>query len=335
MSNKLLVTLATENYLNQAKQLFASVYFNAGWNGDMMLLAHEIPEEKLAWFKEKNILVKNCHPIEAKRLNGKWPIVVLDKFYLFTPEFKKWDNVIFLDADIIVRNNIDLLASIKGLGAITGHRHFSNLWLNRLHIFLEKLDYQPIKDLRREFDFKTKSFNTGVIAFSTDIIKDDTFNNLITLSQKYFGVSASGEEAILNIYFYKQWKELSELYNFYPDCVIPEAGIKPTEVQAYILHFIINKPWNTRSSFYLEWKNNLNMAEKIGTKIDNAPQAIELVSYLESIKKRRAKRFLVKYYNDFILDFDKTIGLLGLLIKFLSPSTYKHIKKIKDYAINK
>jgi len=35
-----LVTLADENYIYQAKQLFSSVYFNVGWRGDYMLLAH-------------------------------------------------------------------------------------------------------------------------------------------------------------------------------------------------------------------------------------------------------------------------------------------------------
>ena len=47
MKKNLLVTLADENYIDRAKQLFSSVYFNAGWKGDYMLLAHEIPEEKL------------------------------------------------------------------------------------------------------------------------------------------------------------------------------------------------------------------------------------------------------------------------------------------------
>lgn len=40
----LLVTLADSSYLDQATQLFSSVYHNAGWRGDYMLLAHEIPE---------------------------------------------------------------------------------------------------------------------------------------------------------------------------------------------------------------------------------------------------------------------------------------------------
>ena len=55
-----LVTLADKNYIDQAKQLFSSVYWNAGWKGDYMLLAHEVPEKDLNWFREKGILVKKC-----------------------------------------------------------------------------------------------------------------------------------------------------------------------------------------------------------------------------------------------------------------------------------
>lgn len=51
MKKNLIVTLADKNYIDQAKQLFSSVYFNAGWNGDYMLLAHEISESELRWFK--------------------------------------------------------------------------------------------------------------------------------------------------------------------------------------------------------------------------------------------------------------------------------------------
>ena len=55
MENKkdLLVTLADRNYINQVKQLFSSVYWNAGWKGDYMLLTHEIPEKDLKWFRTK------------------------------------------------------------------------------------------------------------------------------------------------------------------------------------------------------------------------------------------------------------------------------------------
>ena len=66
MKGNLLVTLADETYIDQAKQLFSSVYWNARWKGDYMLLSHNIPNEKLNWFKNKGILIKKCKSIYNK-----------------------------------------------------------------------------------------------------------------------------------------------------------------------------------------------------------------------------------------------------------------------------
>ena len=106
-----LVTLADKNYLVQAKQLFSSVYHNSGWKWDYMLLAHEIPDDQLAWFREKGILVKHVRSL-SKRDFPWLPATVLSKFYVFTEEFKKWDIVVFLDGDIIVRASLDGLTKL-------------------------------------------------------------------------------------------------------------------------------------------------------------------------------------------------------------------------------
>ena len=59
MKKNLLVTLANQDFLPMAKQVLSSAYYNARWQGDYMLLAHEIPDEDLAWFRDKGILVKD------------------------------------------------------------------------------------------------------------------------------------------------------------------------------------------------------------------------------------------------------------------------------------
>src|SRR4030042_4797413 len=119
MKKDLLVTLADKNYMNQAKALFSSVDWNAGWKGDYMLLSHDIPEKELKWFRDKGILVKKCKPLYNKKIGVTEvrPPVVASKFYLFTPEFKKWKNIIFLEGDIIVRASLDKLTQLNGFYA--------------------------------------------------------------------------------------------------------------------------------------------------------------------------------------------------------------------------
>ena len=69
MKKDLLVTLADSNYVDQAKQLFSSVYWNAGWRGDYMLLAYNIAERDLKWFRDKGILVKECKAVLTDSAN--------------------------------------------------------------------------------------------------------------------------------------------------------------------------------------------------------------------------------------------------------------------------
>lgn len=85
-----------------------------------MLLAYQIPEKELRWFKEKGILVKQCKPFHTERAKAKRPFnarISTLKFFLFTSEFKKWQNIIYLDSDIIVRAPLDALTKIKGFAA--------------------------------------------------------------------------------------------------------------------------------------------------------------------------------------------------------------------------
>ena len=114
----LIVTLADSKFLPQVKQLFSSVYWNAGWKGDYMLLAHQIPEDELKWFRDKGILIKKCEPLFDKSIGRDYSPIVLDKLYLFETEFKKWKNVIYLDSDIIVRVSLDKLTKIKGFASV-------------------------------------------------------------------------------------------------------------------------------------------------------------------------------------------------------------------------
>ena len=63
-----LVVLAggRDKYINEAKQVFASAYFNGKWRDDYLLLTHNIPDNKLQWFLERGIFVKKCDQLYEK-----------------------------------------------------------------------------------------------------------------------------------------------------------------------------------------------------------------------------------------------------------------------------
>ena len=67
------------------------------------------------------------------------------------------------------------------------------------------------KKLREEYDLDTINyFQTGVLYFDTDIIENETMNNILNLIKKY-PISITNEQGILNIYFMYIKKQYSHL----------------------------------------------------------------------------------------------------------------------------
>jgi len=312
---KLLVTLADENFVKQAKQLFSSVYWNAGWEGDYMLLAHEIPDEKLKWFKERNILVKQCQSIPTiqKDRDTKWPLTVFSKFYLFSPEFKKWDNIIFLDADMIVRASLDRLIEIKKFAAVK-----TIGWSLKYFFFCPKNKKDLYKNLIENYSLTENGFNTGLMVFNTSIIKKNTLSKLIYLAQLYNPLNFhSMEEPIFNLLFYKQWQKLPRVYNIYSD-----------KTKGIIIHPVKShyRPWDKASPLYKEWTNNLKKADLIN--LNQRPPAKEVWSntkigfYIIYLKIRDLFFYIFS-------QIDKLIGQFGLFLKKHWPKLYLQLKKLK------
>ena len=328
----LLVTLADKNYVEQAKQLFSSVYFNAGWKGDYMLLSYKIPGKKLKWFKDKEILIKK-RSFSSKNLGlGKWPPVIFNKLYLFTPEFKKWQNIIFLDVDIIVRASLDELTKIKGFAAVGGWHHLSKLFLGPLSIRIRKIDKNILNKLKKNYNLRESTFKSSVMAFETDIIRKDTFSKLKKLLQAYEKI-IYGDEPIVNLLFYKKWIKLPLIYNIHPYYFIKLNNLRPSKIKGIILHFPKYKPWLPKSPFYKEWKNNLDKAELIDLKKIPPVREKWTKEDIERYCKYLRKRHILYYHKHVIwkisIFIDKCFGLIGIFLKNNFPKLYFKLKKLK------
>ena len=336
----LIVTLADKNYVEQAKQLFSSIYWNAGWKGDYMLLAQNIPEKELKWFKDKGIIITKVSPVKIsnwKYEGEEYPITIFSKFYLFTPEFKKWKNVVFLDTDIIVRASLDELTKIKGFAAV---KRFQEPLSKRFDFIKPN---PPNKDIvkaylevKRDYNLKKAKFNSGVLVFSADIIKENTFFKLDKLLLKYKNF-VFGDEPILNLFFCKKWINLPPAYNVYPYFLMRHYKIIPNKIKGVILHFasptIEGKPWNIKNPFYKEWKNNLKKAEFINLKKPQNPikkwSKQEIKHYSQYLFKERVKSLPLAIIYKIYLYVDRIIGLIGIFIKSISPKVYVMLKKYK------
>jgi len=290
MENKpnLFVALADENYIDQAKALFSCAYFNAGWQGDYLLLSHDIPENKLKWFKNKGILIYKCKPLVKEKIYGGLSPVMLDKFYLFKEYFKKWQNVIYMDEDIIIKAPLDGLLDEKGFSAV--------------------------QDYGRQL--KSITFNAGFFAFNTNLINKRSFDELNRLIDKYKDISTDGDQTILNSFFCNNWSPLPLVYNLAPYTITHPIFFTDKKIKTIILHFIGNrKPWHRNDPFYAQWKDNLDKADKI-----NLEKSVKSADIWNKNKIEKHSKYLkikrALYTPVFYLD--KLIGLAGVWMKNLS-----------------
>lgn len=320
----LIVTLADSNFVAQAKQLFSSVYHNAGWAGDYLLLACNIAENDKEWFRAKGILVYDCESLDNHPIGIKGhPAIVLSKFYLFKEYFKQWQKVIFLDADIIVKASLDNLLSLRGFNAPKA------ITFKLKDEFTD--DGKTLALLKKEYDLNGRAFNTGFFIFDTKLIKENTFSALTSLYRRFGYLNSCGEEGTLNLFFYKKWKMLSTMYNSIPSYMDFFYKINKESLEAVVMHFISHsKPWNPKSDYYLEWINNLNKAEDI-----------DLSHRLKPAKKYSKHK--IAFYKYYLLwrifhihscstwrAIDFKIGKIGLFIKHQNPAIYKLIRFKKN-----
>jgi lipopolysaccharide biosynthesis glycosyltransferase len=332
-----LVTLADENYIDQAKQLFSSVYWNSGWKGDYLLLARKIPEDKLKWFIDKGIIVRRINPVVNEPLNYLWPPIIYDKFQLFSNYFKRWNVVVYLDADIIVRGSLDSLLKEKGISAVSSifdYKLRDNLW--RIHNpsdrKLMKQDdineyYSKLSELRKKYDFNDKAFNSGLIVFNTSIIRDDTFFNLKKLLDRY-GFIIKADDGILSLFFYKKWKSLSVAYNVNANFFKSYLNISGKDINGIVIHFIHNiKPWEKESDCYEEWKHNLRFSD--GINLIDRPIASFKWNYYDFLKLKIVILYgIVRNFHRVMFRlYHKILGLVGIFLNRRYPKMCNFLKK--------
>ena len=318
IKQNLLVTLADNSFIEQAKQLFSSTYWNAGWQGDYMLLSHQIPENELKWFRDKGVLAKKCEPlIDLFTGEYNYPPVVYDKLYLFTPEFKKWKSIVYLDSDIIVKDNIDRLIDIKTFGAIRDceNKKLKEQFFQSTRVF---------KDM--QIDFKKPSFNSGVMAINTDIITNSLFSELQFLVKNFYKEFRFADQAVLNLYFYRKWEKLPPIYNLY----INEYNYKlPNSNKCVAIHFFTNagypKLWDVENPYFSVWKSNLEKSEFIDLK--------------RIIYTKKWGCFKIIYYSLLLRmviplqhlsnSIDACLGCCGLILKKCNVNLYNRLRRNK------
>lgn len=271
MARHLLVTLADERFLDQARALFACVHFDAGWSGDLMLLAHEIPDTRLAPFRERGILVRPCETwFRGEPGEHFHPEAVLGKLEIFHPDFRRWQNVLFLDGDTLFWSSLERLATVRGLHAVSERRPLAGQFSRR--------DRNPAlaRELEARFDLQRPAFNSGLLAFSTGVIRDETCARLRGLFLRYRELQAHafGDQPALNLHFYGHWRRLPDFYAAIRDHSAAHFFLAEDELRMIGKHFAGHpRPWDPGHPLREAWLCNLARFESLDARKPRPPRA--------------------------------------------------------------
>ncbi len=318
---KLVVTIANKDFLNQAKQLFSSVYWNSNWNGDYMLISQGIPEEDLRWFREKDILVREIDIYKDVVMGSNYNPIILCKIEIFKEYFKKWEKIIYLDCDIIVTSSLNNLLKINTFGAV------KDLISIEENIDKDIIPNEEYKQLQKKYKLNKRCFNSGVFVFDTKIIKNNTFKELYSYIEKKINYIKFEDQFILNIFFYNKWNHLPDKYNVYVS-KIKKLKKLPSDT---ILHFVTNRPnepriWQNNNQFFNIWNDSFKKADLI--------KSVRDIKKIDK-KERRKIKLISENQKIYIKDIiDKEIGKIGILLNKKNPRFYLIVKKFLSFCKN-
>lgn len=265
MQKSVVVTLVNADYVERAKQLFSSLYYNAKWPGNCALMHYGVSETDINWFKRRGIITIFSPPLHSESISRYAPIVS-SKLYLFHVQMKRWKTIVYLDTDVIVRKPINSLTEVKQFSAVPekGRLPLRNQFVDKPTTVF---DYVKLWKLSLVYNFNEVAFNAGVLAFPTSLITHHTMKDLSSLLRQFASVCKYSDQGIQNLYFYKRWESLSEEYNMFPKYAYDVLNIHPKNNSGIILHFADegeeNKPWHPRNYFFREWLKNLKKADRV------------------------------------------------------------------------
>jgi hypothetical protein len=209
------VTLSDASYFPKAKRTIRELQVHGKWKGDIVLLAVDFTPEPIAGVRVRHISHVDTsilfeqwktHPIQAMPDNRHYgKVYQWDKLQVFTPYFRQWERVVFLDAGLRVFDVVQPLLDLE--------------WKNRMLApddadpydngsrFKRQLDLEANPDVTTKLlntygdaMFTKRYFNNCIFVFDTDLLDRITYQELVTMMNEY-PIFLCNETGLMNLAF--------------------------------------------------------------------------------------------------------------------------------------
>ncbi|MCB9358780.1 hypothetical protein H6503_02520 [Candidatus Woesearchaeota archaeon] len=306
---KVLFTIATQDYVDKAKQLFSSVYHKSGWTGDYLIFHDGIRNEDLNWFKSRDIFTHKIKSMIKSPVKTQWNDSIWLKLSIFDPYLKRWEKALYLDSDMIVRYSLDDLDKYNGLWAASDA---DSKILHQFNHGLNKTDTEQIliSRLKKKFNIMKTALNSGMFWFDTKIIDKGIISRLLRYYDDYHEIIFSPDQALYNLVFYGKWKKLPKVYNV----LVPKlySSQNHHHVNGINIHLLVYpKPWVAKKEFYEEWKANIDRADDIDLRKRITGNKMSLVDYIPAVIYNKLLYLIYGWERSYLIAVPKLNRLLG------------------------
>ena len=142
------------------------------------------------------------------------------KLHLFNTFFKKWDSIFYIDCGMIIHSDITPMLQLVKKNKLLAHSDAYPKYEWKLNIQFDKTNTEIFTKLMNKYRLDIDYFQSGILLYDTNIINDNTFNDLYNLSLEY-PISNTNEQGIMNLYFnctHNLWEQIplrNSITNFY------------------------------------------------------------------------------------------------------------------------
>ncbi len=121
------------------------------------------------------------------------------KLYLFHTFFKKWKYIFYIDCGVNIFDDISPILKCSSPSKLLAHSDAFPTYEWKLHHQFDKTNIL-YGQLSKRYDLNINYFQTTIMLYDTNIIEDNTFENLLKLT-KDFPISITNDQGIIALYF--------------------------------------------------------------------------------------------------------------------------------------
>lgn len=268
MKNAIYIAI-DNNFERYARACFNSIEKNYPNHPDILIFTHEKLNEKFETYINtlNNFYIKQFPKKETfENLGPVGNSIVYDKYILWTDIFDEYENILHLDADILVLKPLDDLFNYGEFTIFNNNEILESVnILNNFPIDIE-LKYEIIKRINdKNISFKLlnnekiKMCNGGVFLIPKKYRTEKNYNELIDITIRYNNNLQYADQSAITLWCYFNNIDISDNieFNFQPHFFNYENNKYELD-DIYIIHFASKKP--DTLGFILWWRlHNLSL----------------------------------------------------------------------------